>query len=108
MRDAVINGLLAGGLAIAGAVVGWVLSWRQQRGAEKRAERAGQLALMQQLVVEVGNLERARKVFNEAHLSAKSRIRTGLMAAMEFYSVWSARGSNWEASAVTAVPRSVI
>jgi hypothetical protein len=101
MREVVVNGLIAGPLGI---VIGFFLSYFQQRGAEKRAERARQLALMQQLVVEVMDLERARRVYHEAHMSRTVRLRTVSFAAMEFWSAWTARGRDWEAAAVALAP----
>lgn len=101
MREVVVNGLIAGPLGI---VMGFCLSYFQQRRSDKRAERARQLALMQQLVVAVMDLERARKIYHQAHLSWRSRLRTLSIAGVEFWSAWSARGRNREAAAAAAAP----
>jgi hypothetical protein len=101
MREVVVNGLIAGPLGI---VIGFGLSYFQQRRSDRKAERERQLALMQQLVVEVMDLERARKLYHEAHLSWRSRRRTLWVAGVEFWSAWSARGRNWEAASAALAP----
>ncbi|MFD4511332.1 hypothetical protein [Streptomyces sp. NPDC058457] len=59
---------------------------------------------MQQLVVEVMDLERARRIYREAHLSRRAKFRTLAMAGVEFWSAWNARGSTREAAAAAAAP----
>ncbi|MFJ5306111.1 hypothetical protein [Streptomyces sp. NPDC088350] len=101
MREVVVNGLIAGPLGI---VIGFCLSYFQQRRSDKKAERARLLALMQQLVVEVMDLERARRIYREAHLSRRAKFRTLSVAGVEFWSAWSARGRNWEAASAALAP----
>lgn len=80
----------------------WWLSRRQQRAAEKAAERERQLSLMQQLVIAAVELMAARKIHHVTWMSVESRLLTTGLAFMEFIAVRHSRGRNWEAALVPA------
>jgi len=88
VNDAVVNGLVAGGLGILGALaavaVGWFLSSRQQHKQEARARREDMLAQMQALVSAVSALGSQRKAHDAIWLSGRSRVRVVGMSFLEF------------------------
>jgi hypothetical protein len=101
--EAVVGGLIGVVAAVVGSWSGWWLSRRQQRVADKAAERERQLALMQQLVVAAGELAAARKIHHETWESLESRLRAVGMAALEFFSEHHSRGRGWEGALAPAV-----
>ena len=87
-----------------GIGIGFCLSYFQQRRSDKRAERERQLAMMQQLVIAVMDLERSRRIYREAHVSWKARLRTLSVAGVEFWSAWSTRGRSWQSASAALAP----
>ncbi|MEZ0095049.1 hypothetical protein [Streptacidiphilus sp. EB129] len=104
MSDAVINGLVAGGLTVVGAVVGWLLSLLAQRRADRRAERARLLTQMQELVMAIMQLEVARKALQFRWLSPKARLRVLSVAAVEFWSAWRSGETTWQSIGAAYAP----
>ncbi len=99
-----INGLVAGGLTVVGAILGWLLSQLAQHRSDRKAERARLLAQMQGLVMAVMQLEAARKTHELRWSSPKARLRAGAMTGLEFWSAWSSGGTTWQTIGAAYAP----
>ncbi|MFJ5122927.1 hypothetical protein [Kitasatospora sp. NPDC088548] len=99
MNDAVVNGLIAGGLGLFGALLGVFLgarlTRRQQRETDARDEVRRLREGMQQLVVAASELAIARKTHHAQWLSPQTRLRTVGMAGIEFWSAFRSAGGGW-------------
>jgi hypothetical protein len=98
-----VNGLIGVGVALLSVWFGAWLTLRQKRAADAEAERERQLALMQQLVVAASELTMARRIHEVTWTDAESRLRVGVMAAMEFLAVWGP-GRTWETGLAGLTP----
>lgn len=103
MLSAMIEALVSGPV---GVILGALIAFGVQKWTEKRAERDRQLALMQQLVLAVSDLDRARKVYEAAHVGRGARTRVGFQAAVEFWALWAGDGKNWQSATRALAPAS--
>lgn len=100
----VIEALVSGPV---GVLLGWALSYFQARAAEKKAERERLLALMQQLVVAVLDLQSARRLFKARHVGRRARLQVGLHSAAELLALANRPGSQgltWQTFAAGLSP----
>lgn len=97
MIDALVSGPI-------GVILGWALAYVQGRRTDRRAERERLLAQMQQLVLAVADLDRARRIFDAAHVGRRTRAQVGLYAAAEFLAVWTAPGDRRRNAAAALAP----
>jgi hypothetical protein len=104
VNDAVVNGLISGGLGLMGVIFGWLLSRCQQQAADRRLERERLLTQMQQLVVAVSELTAARKTHQEMWFGRRARVRMWAVTAVESWSAWHRAGGGVKGAAHILAP----
>lgn len=89
-----------------GVILGWALSYVQGRRAAAQAERERLLAQMQQLVIAVTDLDRARRMYTATHAGWRQRAAVLTASAAEFLAEWTRRGRGWSSAPAALAPAS--